>query len=257
MPPIVLVSDTHMCFDMLARIAQAEQAASILHAGDLGLFDAGSWDRISGREQRLIVKHGNPMEQAVAWTEGRRRLPAPMVAVPGNHEDYDVVARVEAGRWPIPGFTLLTPGMRVPCLLGDRRITVMGLGRVARPHADESAPCAASQITAAHIQALEESWDDVPPDIFLLHEPVHLWGGPRGEFGSDLISRIIGLLEPRLVVMGHMHFPYRLRWGPSLLVGLGYGVKGQYAVLDESFEVHHRDITGRPVRLEEVEVRGA
>ena len=249
--PLLLVSDTHMHFGALERMIAAEQPSAVLHAGDLGLYDSGSWDRISAKERKLIVKHRNPMQEAVDWTEGRFPLSAPLVAIPGNHEDYAVVEAVEGGRHRVPGLTLLVPGQWIHVCLGDREITVMGLGRVLLGGHDPSPRLAAAQITAAHCAALESARTGERPDVLLLHEPPRL-ERRRGVFGSTVISGIIDLLEPRLVVVGHMHFPYQLQWGPSLVVGLGYGVVGHYAVLDDAFQVHHRDLMGRPVAFQEV-----
>jgi len=246
---LLLVSDTHMHFEILERMVAVEGPSAVLHAGDLGLFDAGSWDRTSARERRLIVKHQDPLDTAVAWTEGRLRIPVPLVAVPGNHEDFAVVADVESGRRSVPGLRLVRAGDRIPVPLGERALSVMGLGRILPDDRDPSPLSAANQIRPEHVAALEAAWTGEPPDIFLLHEPPRALDGPRGAFGSDVITRIVALFEPHLVVVGHMHFPYLSRLGPSTVVGLGYGVKGHYALLDEDLRVHHRELSGRPVAL--------
>jgi Icc-related predicted phosphoesterase len=232
-----------MDFDAIERMISVVRPELVLHCGDLGIFDEGSWERLSARERKLILKHNNPMDQACAWTGGRRTLSRPMIAVPGNHEDFEIVVALEDGRRSIPGFRLLVAGARLRVPFGRGEITVMGLGRIL-DHPDDPSPMSpACRIRPSDIEALENSWDGVRPDVFLLHEPPEVVVGPRGPFGSPVISEVLSLYEPRLVVAGHMHFAWEQRWGSSRLIGLGYGARGHYAVLDESFQVFFRDFT--------------
>lgn len=248
---VLLVSDTHMHFQRLERLVCAVDPVAVIHAGDLGLYDAGSWDRLSAHEQKLIVKHADPLQEAIEWTEGRRPLPVPLLGVSGNHEDYTVVRAIEAGTRRVPGFTLLCAGARHPLAACGRLLSIMGFGRVLPDNVVPSPTLPEPTLRPVDVEAMEAAWTGEPPDVLVVHEPPRLVG-PRGRFGSDVVLRLVQLFEPRLVVAGHMHIPYRVQVGPSLVVGLGYGVRGCHALLHEDLSVEHVSLDGRPVRLEEV-----
>jgi len=118
----LLISDTHGRLGVINELAARTRADAVIHAGDFGFYDDGSYKRLSERELRLHVAHsdlpqaekdrvlGLPRdEQTVAakaarllgefqsYIDGDESFLAPVYAVWGNHEDKDVVERVFRG----------------------------------------------------------------------------------------------------------------------------------------------------------------
>ncbi len=114
----LLISDTHGKLGIINELAAGVQADAVIHAGDFGFYDDGSYERLSERELRLQIKHSDlpstdsqrilalprkeriaaskkecPLSELPLYIEGRRRFEVPVYAVWGNHEDKHVVER--------------------------------------------------------------------------------------------------------------------------------------------------------------------
>jgi len=112
----LLVSDSHGQLGLVDNLAVHTQSDAVIHAGDFGFYDDGSYERLSDRELRLLIVHSSLPRQekdrlvgldrdarvAVArdlrlagefqsYRDGERTLRVPVYAVWGNHEDRDVV----------------------------------------------------------------------------------------------------------------------------------------------------------------------
>ncbi len=115
---LLLISDTHGRLGIIDALASHVRADVVIHAGDFGFYDDGSYGRLSARELRLQVVHSDlsrsdkerilnllpderivaareilPLSEFPAYVEGRRDFSVPVHAVWGNHEDKDVVER--------------------------------------------------------------------------------------------------------------------------------------------------------------------
>jgi predicted phosphodiesterase len=118
----LLISDTHGRLGIINELAARTRADAVIHAGDLGFYDDGSYERLSERELLLHVAHsdlpqpekdrilGLPRNERAAaakaprllgdfqsYVDGRESFCVPVYAVWGNHEDKDVVERVFRG----------------------------------------------------------------------------------------------------------------------------------------------------------------
>jgi len=51
----LLISDTHGRLGVIDELADRVRADAVIHAGDFGFFDDGSFERLSDRELRLHV----------------------------------------------------------------------------------------------------------------------------------------------------------------------------------------------------------
>ena len=49
----LLISDTHGKLGIINELASHVQADAVIHAGDFGFYDEGSYERLSNRELRL------------------------------------------------------------------------------------------------------------------------------------------------------------------------------------------------------------
>jgi predicted phosphodiesterase len=118
----LLISDTHGKLGIINELAHHVRADAVIHAGDFGFYDDGSYGRLSARELRLQVVHSDlsrsdkegildlspderivaareslPLSEFPAYIEGHRNFSVPVYAVWGNHEDKDVVERLFRG----------------------------------------------------------------------------------------------------------------------------------------------------------------
>ena len=246
MARLIAIADTHCGFDRIEAAIAIERAVdpdtcAVLHAEDLGIYDRESPDRLTARELALIERHDDPIELSFEFLAGAR-LALPLVGIPGNHEDFHLVRRFEAGTLELPGFRLLAPGDCEELRLGGRTVRVMGLGRTAPggrrgpSHFDDSA------LELAGARGEQER-----PDILLLHDaPLLQVQGQRRRFGARALTRLVERVRPRLVLAGHIHLEYRAEVAGVPVVGLGYGLKGRYAVVDEELQVEFCDLHGRP-----------
>jgi predicted phosphodiesterase len=56
---ILLISDTHGKLDIINVLSAQTHADAVIHAGDFGFYDDGSFERLSERELRLHVVHSD------------------------------------------------------------------------------------------------------------------------------------------------------------------------------------------------------
>ena len=129
----LLLSDTHGKLGIINELAADVQADTVIHAGDFGFYDDGSYERLSDRELRLQIKHSDlpstdkerifalprkeriaasrkecPLSELPLYIEGRRRFEVPVYAVWGNHEDQYVVGKFFGGELEVENLRVLT-----------------------------------------------------------------------------------------------------------------------------------------------------
>jgi hypothetical protein len=56
---LLLITDTHGKIGSINELAAHVRADAVLHAGDFGFYDDGSFERLSDRELRLHVVHAD------------------------------------------------------------------------------------------------------------------------------------------------------------------------------------------------------
>ncbi len=252
MPQLIVAGDTHCHFDLLERMIAVETAvdpatAGVLHVGDMGLYDADSLSRLPARECHLIRKYRNPIHLAFDIMAGARQPALPLVGIPGNHEDFELVERLERGSLELPGLSLLVPGATVELQLGSRSVRIAGIGRIAPSAEASKAKRKPKYLQREDVERAAEQLRVARPDVLLLHDPPLLRvEGQRGSFGSAWLSELVRQVRPGLVICGHMHFEYVAMLDGVPIVGVGYGAKGRYGVLDEELRFEFRDLKGRP-----------
>jgi predicted phosphodiesterase len=121
----LLISDTHGKLAIINELAAHVHADAVIHAGDFGFYDDGSYDRLSDRELRLQIIHSDlaptekervlalphdqrieaarrncPLSELPLYIDRERRFDVPVYAVWGNHEDKEVVERAFRGEIP-------------------------------------------------------------------------------------------------------------------------------------------------------------
>jgi len=128
----LLISDTHGKLGIINELARLFRADAVVHAGDFGFFDHGSFERLSYRELRLHVAHSdllqtkknqilalsrNNLIKAVrehhllggfqSYLDGVKSFQVTIYAVWGNHEDKDVVERLFSGDLTVENLHIL------------------------------------------------------------------------------------------------------------------------------------------------------
>ncbi len=118
----LLLSDTHGKLGLINALAAQVRADAVVHAGDFGFYDEGSYQRLSERELGLQITHSGlpgdekdrliqlPWSERIAaaraarllgefqsYIDGAASFGVPVYAVWGNHEDRKVVERVVRG----------------------------------------------------------------------------------------------------------------------------------------------------------------
>jgi predicted phosphodiesterase len=129
---LLLITDTHGKLGSINELAAYVRADAVLHAGDFGFYDDGSFERLSDRELRLHVVHADLprtekdrllilsrndlIEQSrkhrllgefQSYIDGHESFHVPLYAVWGNHEDKDVVERLFRGEFTVGNLHML------------------------------------------------------------------------------------------------------------------------------------------------------
>jgi predicted phosphodiesterase len=119
---LLLISDTHGKLGTINELSSRMRADAVIHAGDFGFYDGGSFERLSDRELRLHVTHSDLpgaeknnlltlsridliaqarelrlLGEFQSYIDGRDSFQVPVYAVWGNHEDKEVVERLFSG----------------------------------------------------------------------------------------------------------------------------------------------------------------
>jgi len=63
---LLLISDTHGRLAVIGELAHRVRADAVIHAGDFGFFDDGSFERLADRELRLHIAHSD-LPRIAAW----------------------------------------------------------------------------------------------------------------------------------------------------------------------------------------------
>lgn len=128
----LLLSDTHGKLGIINKLAADTKADAVIHAGDFGFYDDGSYERLSERELRLQIVHSDlssegrerildlPRKEKIAaarkdcppsefplYINNEKRFNVPVYAVWGNHEDRDLVDRVFRGNIQVENLRIL------------------------------------------------------------------------------------------------------------------------------------------------------
>jgi len=103
---LLLISDTHGRLGIIDALASHVRADAVIHAGDFGFYDDGSYGRLSARELRLQVVHSDSVLARIPedTVDIGRGIKAPRwyrgmthVNLPDAHIGYAVMDIDEAG----------------------------------------------------------------------------------------------------------------------------------------------------------------
>lgn len=229
---LLLLSDTHGRLDVIHELVETTRADVVVHAGDFGLYDGGSVERLTRRELHLRVVHSRlsteekqrvaafsedklrayiskslPLSDLPRYLEGERALPVPVHAVWGNHEDTVVIQKLLAGELSVPNLHILderhTPRVGPVRLLGLGGNVLPGRKLFDRPLGGGGGKV---WTTLVQIGRLLEAADVLPEGetrVLVTHV------SPGKE---PIVVRLAAHLGVRMTVSGHMGSPYCNVW---------------------------------------------
>ena len=241
---IAVAGDVHghlgLLYAILGRWSrQAERPIDlILQVGDLGAFGAGSaLDRATRRRADI-----DPEERGFAEFETSRPPSTlldprpPLVFIPGNHEDFDLLEQRAREAPPGPTYPVtadqriraLVSGRVWTCRVGGDELRIAGVsgvtGRQDRPHRHRGMHLDDDQ--ALRLGELGPG----AVDLVITHErPASVQGRFRHDLGgSETLQLMLEALAPRVACFGHYDMPGEWGIGWTRVFGLaGVGYKGR------------------------------
>ncbi len=232
---LLLLSDTHGQVGVINDLARKTGADAVLHAGDFGFYDEGSYDRLSDRELRLQVMHSDlpkeendrllalpadarpsalkaalPLSEFPDYLAGRKRFDVPVYAVWGNHEDLDVVDRLFRGELQVENLHLLhhRQAFRIgPALVyGLGGNLLVGAKLLQRPLAGGSGRIWSTLSQYADlVETVERKSEHPGPRILVSHV------SPGKE---PFIEYLAARTRSDWTISGHMGAPAAMIWNP-------------------------------------------
>ena len=231
----LLLSDTHGKLGIINELAAEVGADAVIHAGDFGFYDEGSYERISERELRLHITHSDlepepkmeilglsheertaackdacPLSELPMYIDGRLRFAVPVYAVWGNHEDKKVVESFLHGDLEVENLHVLTH--RTAYRVGPA--LVYGLGGNLLPGSkllQKPIAGGAGRVWSTLsqyvelIQTVDGQEDQSVTRIFVSHV------SPGKE---PFVEFIAARTSANFTVNGHMGAPYPMVWNP-------------------------------------------
>lgn len=242
---IAIVGDVHGHLALLYAILgrwrrEAGNAVDlILQVGDLGAFGAASPVDQATRRHAAI----DPEELGFAEFEGanppRTLLDPrpPLVFIPGNHEDFELLARCEIGvSWTDAVYPVTRDGTILALKSGriwsfDHPDGALRLGGVSGVAGRPARPGRHPRMYLDDEEALHlGGFGPGAVDIVITHDrPASVRGGFRHDLGgSEALQLMLESLQPRIACFGHYDQPGEWAVGPTRVFGLaGAGYKGR------------------------------
>ena len=231
----LLISDTHGKLGIINRLVADVQADAVIHAGDFGFYDEGSYERLSERELRLQIVHSDlsstdkerilalpceermaaarkdcPLSELPLYIDQGKHFDVPVYAVWGNHEDKHVVERFFRGELEVENLHVLTGRNAYqvgPALVYGVGGNLLGGSKFLQQPIAGGAGKIWSTLSqyAELIKAVDEQTDQQRFRIFVTHV------SPGKE---PFIEFLAARTRANFTVSGHMGPPICMVWNP-------------------------------------------
>ncbi|KOR29117.1 hypothetical protein TI03_03130 [Achromatium sp. WMS1] len=171
----IAISDTHCHFDIIEQIIEKEcqihpDIVGVLHCGDVSFYDVATLNSISPKEQNLLEKHANPVHLFTPYLNKTKHFLLPVYAIPGNHEDYNLVAQLQTGERTVNGLHVLKQGECCQIKTGNKNINILGIGKVL-PWQHVGFKNNSSRIQEQDLKVARQAGRQNSIDVMLIHEP--------------------------------------------------------------------------------------
>jgi lariat debranching enzyme len=256
--PIIFaaVGDVHGCQHAMVRLLSEwerqhrERLSFVLQVGD---FEAVR-DHMDLASMPVPQKY-RKMGDFAAYHIGFAAFPWPVWFVAGNHEPFAFLGSMPRGGQAAHNcFYLGRSGQ-----MDLEGLRLGWLGGVSVDGGPLDGPLGSDWKKHAYFRhrEVDEVLKDGQVDILMLHEwprgaatPEEARGKRRADAvsgpGNDTARLLVDLLQPRLVLAGHNHWPHRSRMGErTAFVGLGHIDKGR-----DAFAVFRREADGEIVEIQ-------
>jgi predicted phosphodiesterase len=230
---LLLLSDTHGHLEQIDTLAERTRADAVIHAGDFGLYDLDSVDRLESRELFLRVVHSHltqeeksrakklrsdemrdfirrklPLSDLGQWLKEGRGFRVPVYAVWGNHEDRVVIEDLLSGRASVPNLHLLHEGASHQVgplhLLGlGGNVIPQRLTDLPRPIAGDSGKIWTTLAQIGRLAMTSDALAEGATKVFVSHV------SPGRE---PLVEWIAARLGAKVTISGHMGSPWPIVW---------------------------------------------
>lgn len=232
---LLLISDTHGKLSTINELSSRVQADAVIHAGDFGFYEDGSFERLSDRELRLQVAHSDLpqaekdrlltssrsdlVEQSrqhsllgefQSFIDRRESFKVPVYAVWGNHEAKDVVERLFRGDVAITNLHMLhhRQGYRVgpAYVYGLGGNLLPGPKMMQRPIAGGGGKIWSTLSQYAElVEAVDKDGPPAGPRLFVSHVSP----------GKEPFVELVGArTRADYTISGHMGAPTCMVWNP-------------------------------------------
>jgi len=242
----LLVSDSHGQLGLVDDLAVRTQSDAVIHAGDFGFYDNGSYERLSDRELRLLIVHSSLPRQErdrllslerdarvdtarkaglagefQSYLDGERILRVPMYAVWGNHEDKDVVERLFRGDIQVKNLHVLhhrqvyRVGPALVYGLGGNLLP--GSKMLQRPIAGGGGKVWSTLSQYADlVKTVDDVKNDASPRLFVSHVSP----------GKEPFVELMGArTRADFTISGHMGAPHCMVWNPFAIYSVEESVQ--------------------------------
>lgn len=213
---ILLIGDTHGNWKVLYKILNLEKPSLLIHCGDWGTSRLEDSKRF-----KIFVE----------------KAKIPIVSIYGNHDSIETIRNLRAKNYYwLPNF--------IPRKIkGFRFLGINGniAGRIRNPWhiteeiiREELRLCLlAKPKTLDFIVSHEcpKGYGDIIKSRARDKTGKSLW---RKNVGAKSLFEVLDKLRPKFYLCGHIHFPQIARYKETVVFNAGYGVKGNYMILDTS-----------------------
>lgn len=211
---ILVVSDSHSSWMVLYRILEIENPDMLIHCGDWG-------DRESDKKD---------------FDEFIENVKIPILSIYGNHDNLENICKQRKNYHWLPSFT----PVRI------QGFSIMGInGNIAHNprhpwHFTEELTrqelrnCNAKNLDFIITHECPQGYGDILKSRERDETGRHKW---KKNVGFESMFEVLKKLEPKFWFCAHIHFQQVAQYHNTIIYNCGYGVKGEYIIIDTGREM--------------------
>jgi Icc-related predicted phosphoesterase len=211
---VCAAGDIHGAIDqMFDHVLQFEQQLGVSFDVVLHVGDFGAWPD-PGKLDKATVKRDGPGDFA-KWVNENKTAPRTTVFIPGNHEDFDYLAKFVRPTEILPGLTYLPSGEVLSFNLGGQTLRIGAVGGCFSPKDYEISSSALKgkarrHFTKDQVERVLRKTADGRLDIIMTHDAptgvvVPTRKGGKVASPAQGLGDLVKKTKPRLSLFGHHH----------------------------------------------------